>query len=154
MPLKGFVCSILLEVTMTQFATITINDGQATPVAHTFTARRLQEGIAKWQDISGGIAVGFPTITASLREPVRGSKSPNYKATIKVALPVLEVVNSSTYSGITPAPTKAYDVVASLDIIMPERSALQNRKDIRAYLANLLANADIKAMVEDLNMVY
>lgn len=139
---------------MTAFATISLNDGQATPVAHSFTARRLDAGVAKWQDISGGIAVGFPTISASLREPLKGSKIPVYKAVIKVTLPVLEVVNSSTYSGITPAPTKAYDCFATLELVLPERSVLQDRKNLRAYIANALAQADLKSLIEDLGMVY
>lgn len=139
---------------MTAFTNITINDGQATPVAHTFTARRIDAGIAKWQDLSSGIAVGFPTITATLREPVRGNKSSIYKANVKITLPVLEVVNSSTYSGITPAPTKAYEVVANLEILMPERSTLADRKNIHAYLVNALNQLDLKAMITDLNMVY
>lgn len=140
---------------MTAFANITINDGQATPVAHTFTARRIENGIAKWQDISGGIAVGFPTITAALREPVAGSKTGrSYKATIKIRVPVLETVNASTWNGITPAPTKAYDVEANLDLIFPERATAQNRKDLRAYVANALGQADLKALIEDLNFVY
>lgn len=139
---------------MTAFATITINDGQATPVAHTFTARRIDAGIAKWQDISGGIAVGFPTITAALREPIKGQKTAMYKATLKFVVPVLEVVNSSTYSGITPAPTKAYDVGCNVEFLLPERSTNADRKNIRAYVANALAQADLKALLEDLNMVY
>lgn len=139
---------------MTAFANITINDGQATPVAHTFTARRIDAGLAKWQDISGGIAVGFPTIRASLREPVKGSKIPSYKAVIDVVVPVLETVSNSTFSGITPAPTKAYDCIARLELIMPERSVSQDRKNLRAYVANALAQADLKALIEDLNMVY
>lgn len=139
---------------MTAFTNITINDGQATPVAHTFTARRIDNGVAKWQDISGGIAVGFPTITSSLREPIKGSSTPLYKDVMKITLPVLEVVNSSTYSGITPAPTKAYDLQVNVEFLMPERSTNQDRKNIRAYVANALAQADLKAMIEDLNMVY
>lgn len=139
---------------MSAFANITLNDGQATPVAHTFTARRLDAGVAKWQDISSGIAVGFPTLSASLREPIKGSKQPNYKVQLKIVYPVLEVVNASTYSGITPAPTKAYDCVANLEVILPERSTNAARKDVRAYIANALANVDLKSMIEDLNMVY
>lgn len=139
---------------MTAFANITINDGQATPVAHTFSARRIDAGIAKWQDTSSGIAVGFPTITATLREPLKGSKNPMYKAVLKIVLPVLEVVNSSTYSGITPAPTKAYDLVANLEIMMPERSALIDRKNIQAYIVNALNQVDLKSLVVDLNMVH
>lgn len=140
---------------MTAFTSITLSDGQATPVAHTFTARRIDPtGVAKWQDISSGIAVGFPTVTASLREPIRGSKLPSYKATLKITVPVLETVSNSTYSGITPAPTKAYDCVANVELILPERSVLQDRKNLRAYLANALAQADLKSLIEDLNMVY
>lgn len=139
---------------MTAFATITLNDGQTTPVAHTFTARRIDAGIAKWQDISGGIAVGFPTVTASLREPLKGQRASMYKVTMKFVVPVLEVVSNSTYSGITPAPTKAYDVVANLELLLPERATNADRKNLRAYVANALAQADLKAMIEDLNMVY
>lgn len=139
---------------MPAFANITLSDGQSTPVAHTFTARRIQDGVAKWQDTSGGIAVGFPTVTASLREPVPGSKTRNYRLTMKFAVPTLETVSNSTYSGITPAPTKAYDCICNVEFVMPERSITQNRKDIRAYVANSLAQVDLKSMIEDLAMVY
>lgn len=139
---------------MTAFASITINDGQATPVAHTFTARRIENGVAKWQDISSGISVGFPTTQVSLREPIKGSKSPTYRAFLKITVPVMEVVNASTYNGITPAPTKAYEMIANVEFLMPERSVLQNRKDLRAYVANALAQADLKSLFEDLNMIY
>lgn len=140
---------------MTAFANLTINDGQATPVAHTFTARRIDGGIAKWQDISSGIAVGFPTITCSLKEPVKGPNGNRaYRGILKVTLPILETVNASTYNGITPAPTKAYDVEMITTFSFPERSTTQDRKNIRAYLANALAQADLKSLIEDLNFVY
>lgn len=139
---------------MTAFANITLNDGQATPVAHTFSARRIENQVAKWQDISIGQAVGFPTLRASLREPIKGSKIPCYKAVIDISVPTLEVVNASTYNGITPAPTKAYDHLATVSFIMPERGTLQERKNVLAYLANALAQIDLKSMVTDLNMVY
>jgi len=139
---------------MTAFAPIAINDGAASPASHTFTPRRLENGVAKYQDISTGIAAGYPTITLSLREPLKGSKVPMYKATMKFWVPKMETVNSSTYSGITPAPTKAYDCAATLELNLPERSEVGVRKDLRAYIANALAHADVKAMIEDLNMVY
>lgn len=141
-----------LESIMTAFTTITINNAAA--VAKTFTARRIDNGVAKWQDISGGIAVGYPTITASLREPIRGSKNPSYKATLKIVAPKLEVVNASTYNGITPAPTKAYDIIVNIDVIIPERSVTLDRQDAIAFAKNAMAQADIKAMLEDLNFVF
>lgn len=141
---------------MTAFANITINDGAASPVARTFSARSIADGIAKWQETTGGIAVGFPTITASLREPLKNQKNGArvYRGTLKITYPVLEVVNASTYNGITPAPTKAYDCVMNVDFTFPERSTQQDRKHARAFLANALAQADLKALIEDLSMVY
>jgi len=138
---------------MTQFADVVINDGAATPVAHTFTARRIDAGVAKFQDIASGIAVGFPTILVSLREPVKGSKIPMYKAVLKWIVPKMEVVNASTYNGITPAPTKAYDVTATMEILIPERSVTQDRKDLVAYITNTLGHATFKAIITDLNYV-
>lgn len=141
---------------MTAFTNLSINDGQASPVAHTFTARRIDAGVAKWQDISGGIPVGFTTLRASLREPVKGQKNGSavYKVVIDLVIPTLETVSNSTYSGILPAPTKAYDCVCRIEMMLPERSALQDRKNLRAYIANALGQADLKALIEDLNMVY
>lgn len=139
---------------MPAFAPIVINDGQAVPVAHTFAARRLVDGIAKWQDVSSGIALGFPTITASVREPVKGSKIPTYRVEIDFWNPKMETVNASTYNGITPAPTKAYDCIGKLTLLLPERSTTNDRKDLRAYIANALAHADVKSLIEDLAMVY
>jgi hypothetical protein len=139
---------------MTAFQTITLNDGQGTPVAHTFKARRIDAGIAKWQDVSSGVAQGFITVTASLREPVKGSKIPTYKAELNLYYPKLETYNAETYNGITPAPAKAYDCVAKLTFLLPERSSTSDRQDIRAFMANALAQSDIKAMIEDLDFVF
>ena len=140
---------------MTAFANITINDGQATPVAHTFSPRKIgADGVAKWQDLSGGIAVGFPTLTAQIREPIRGSKVPTYRVTIRLQVPTLETISNSTVSGILPAPTKAYDTGAELVFLLPERGTTAQRKDVVAYAKNILSQADIVAMLNDLSFVY
>lgn len=136
---------------MAQFADLTVNDGQATPVAHTFKARNLTGGLAKWQDISGGIALGFPTITAMVREP--NANNANYKCTVNVIVPVLETISGSSYAGITPAPQKAYDAVARLEFILPSRSTTAVRKDLLAYVKNVLAHAVFTGMVQDTDFV-
>nr|UYL94456.1 MAG: hypothetical protein [Sanya fiers-like virus 18] len=67
---------------MAQIANVVINDGQATPVAHTFNPDSIDaQGVARWADRSTGIAVGFPTLSLSLRKPTAGSR--NYKMTMK-----------------------------------------------------------------------
>lgn len=137
---------------MAAIAPISLLDGQTTPVAHTFGPVNIIDDVARWADRSGGISVGFPTLTHSLRLPTKGSRA--YKLTTKVVLPVLEVTSPSTGTGIQPAPTKAYDLIATLEIIMPERSTNQQRKDILAYSKNLLAHAVVKSAVEDYESVY
>jgi len=136
---------------MSAFADVVINDGQTTPVAHTFKARNIVNAVAKWQDIVGGIPVGYPTITAELREPKGTTR--NYRLSLKVTVPVLETISGSTLAGITAAPQKAYDVTFFGDIVAPERSTTASRKDALAYFKNLLSNASFVSMIQDLDFV-
>lgn len=137
---------------MTAFADLTINDGQATPVAHTFKARRIDSnGVAKYQDISGGIAIGYPSVLISSREPTNGSAM--YKVKCNVELPVLETISGSTYAGVQPAPQLAYVLRANMEFILPARSTQAVRKDLLAYTKNTLALAVMTALVQDLDFV-
>lgn len=138
---------------MTAIAALTLADGQATPVNHTFAPVRItQEGIAQYADRSGGIAIGFPAISVSMREPTKNSRA--YKLTMKVVVPTLEQTSASTATGIQPAPTKAYDNFCYIDMVMPERSTLQERKNLVAYVRNLLANGLVTAAVESYESIY
>ncbi len=138
---------------MTAIAALTLADGQATPVNHTFAPVNIdQAGIAKWADRVGGIAIGYPTITYSLRQPNKGSRS--YKLTAKVVVPVLEQTSPSTATGIQPAPVKAYDLLANVDFVLPERSTLSQRNDLLAYVKNVLGNAIITSGVQNFESVY
>lgn len=139
---------------MTAIAALTLADGQATPVNHTFSPVNIDAaGVARWADRSGGIALGYPVVTFSMRQPTKGARS--YKITAKVVTPVLEVTSPSTASGIQPAPTKAYDITMNVDLALPERSTLQQRKDAFAFLKNFLANAAVmQAAVENFESVY
>jgi hypothetical protein len=137
---------------MPAIANIVINDGQGTPVAHTFAPVTIKAEVASYADRVGGISVGYPTITASLSQPTKTSRL--YKARLKVVMPVLETVSNSTMSGILPAPTKAYDVTADMTFFMPERSTLSDRKNILAYAKNLLANAVSTALIETNETIY
>jgi hypothetical protein len=139
---------------MSAIAPIVINDGQATPVAHTFAPVTIDpNGVAQWADRSSGISVGFPKLTYSLKNPSQGSSS--YKLTAKVTLPVLEQTSPSTSSGIQPAPTVAYNLIANIELVLPERSTLADRNNLIAYARNYLANvAVITAGVQNYETVY
>jgi len=138
---------------MSAIASLTLNDGASTPVTHTFAPVKIDPaGIAKWADRSGGIALGYPVITMSLREPSKTSR--NYKLMAKVVVPTLEVTSPSTSTGIQPAPTKAYDCLATVEMVFPERTTLAERKNLSAFVKNLLSNAVTTAAVENFEAVY
>lgn len=139
---------------MPAIGNIVINDGAATPVAHTFAPNGIVQDQAKYADRSGGIAVGYFTIDATLRPPSNQSRERNYLATLRIKTPILEVTSPSTGTGIQPAPTISYNPIAELKFWLPERSTLQNRKDLRAFVKNLMADAVVTALVETLEPVY
>lgn len=134
-------------------ASLVINDGLATPTAHTFAPQSGDgnvPGISSilFEDRSAAAIVGYNKIVISTRKP--SPKNRNHKVTVTVLKPVLEVLSNSTMSGITPAPTVAYTVTARMEFVIPERSDLPSRKDLLAYVRNLLANAVITTAIETL----
>lgn len=130
---------------MAAATSIVINDGQVTPVAHTFAPAKTLADMAVFEDRATGMYIGYNRLTFTLTRPQGDARqaSRNLKLTIKVETPKLEVVNSSTYSGITPAPTVSYRPFVELTAVLPERCSLQDRKDLREYVRNLFSNATI-----------
>jgi len=137
-------------------ANLVINDGQATPVAHTFNPSEDGE-VDLFEDKVGGVAIGFPLIAVRFRRPVAptnatASNANNrvYRINVNVSVPTLESTSAATGTGIPPAPTVAYICRCNMEWLLPERSTLQERKNLRAYTYNLLANADIQKVLQDL----
>lgn len=135
-------------------ANLVVNDGQTTPAAHTFGAAGADPlGVARWYDRSGGIALGFPQLNFSMKVPSKSSR--NFRIIAQVVIPVLEQTSASTATGIQPAPTKAYDLRSNIEFVLPERSTLQQRKDLLAYVKNYLANSTVwTAAVENFEPVW
>lgn len=139
---------------MASQANIAINDGQATPVSHTFYTNgagwsdSLQGILASWVDRSPAAAVGYWKLSLSFKEPGKGRK--NYIVVAKSEVPVLENVTNSTVSGIAPAPTVSYNPISKTEFSMPERSSIAARKDMLAIHRNFLAHAVITSAVQDL----
>lgn len=94
-------------------------------------------GIATWKDRSCGIAIGMPTFTLSIRSPVKGSRVSRIVA--KYVDPKMEATSPSTSTGIQPAPTKSYELVANMEFIIPERATLAERAFFFSRVASLFA---------------
>lgn len=93
-------------------------------------------GVAKWVDRSGGIPVGYPTFTLSVRPPSNGSRIT--KVTAKLTVPTMEQTSASTSTGIQPQPTVAYINSVMCDWLLHERSTVTERIAIRKLFNSLM----------------
>lgn len=143
-------------------ANIVIADALVAPVNHTFVPLGpdpKDPSIFWYEDQSQASPIGFWKISLQVKRPMPGKASESSAArTNRVVLgmhqPVLETVSNSTVSGITPAPTLSYVPRVFVEFVLPERSTLQQRKDIRKMIALLIADAQVVAAVENLQAVY
>lgn len=134
---------------MPAFSNIIINDGAATPVSHTFAPQTRKGDVFTFQDRASGIPAGYPTITAAMQDTKSGLSVLRYK----IMLPVLETLGSGG-GAFVPPPTVAYTLMADCKFIIPKRSALQERKDFRAFCANAMGNAGVQSVFNNLEWYY
>jgi len=103
-------------------------------------------GVYKWVDRAGGIQVGFPNLTVSMRKPTRDSRLT--RVTIKYSFPTLATTAPTTSTGIQPAPEKAYDHSVVMEFFLPERGTLAERESffsqvLSLFVATINASDDV-----------
>jgi len=91
-------------------------------------------GVAKWVDRSGGIPVGFPALTLSVRAPSNSGQV--YRVQAKLVSPTLEPASASTSLR-----TKAYELTANLEFMLPNRSTREEREAFLSSLVGLLSTS-------------
>lgn len=126
---------------MSALANITINDGQATPVAHTFTVTEHGKGFATYRETGVSSLLAACVITVLNVKTKLNSGLEKYR--IKIMLPAMEVVTGSNSSGYTAAPKLAYSLQSTQEFIIPLRATDAQRKDIRAYTAAITSNSQV-----------
>lgn len=129
---------------MPAIATLSINDGQAAPVAHSFAPVSTDGSLAKWADRSPSIPSGFRGISHEVLPPA-GNRTV-HKVTFGFNVPVVTTVNGVD----TVVRYSSGQVVLN---IHPD-SLLQERKDLLAYVTNFMSNATVKTSVENLEPFY
>lgn len=138
---------------MPQAANIVLADAQATPVNHTFIpVGRDRNGVFWFEDQSFGNSVGYWRISVETRRPANAaagtSATRSYRTVIGLHEPVLETLSNNS-AGFTPAPTVAYVPRTFCEFVDPERSTLQNRKDMAKMVPLLLQNNLIAAVLQN-----
>jgi hypothetical protein len=146
---------------MPAVAAIVLADALATPVNHTFSPLGPDaNGVWWFEDPTTTSAIGNWRLSAQLTRPgppASGDDSSKRVCRVKIGIhiPILENVTNSTISGISPAPTVAYVPRCMMEFILPERSVKDyDRKTLRKFAYNLLQNANIALLVEDLQNHY
>lgn len=129
---------------MSDISTLVVNDGQATPVSHTFTPVNVGAALVEWHDKSADSVLGRPSVTLGDRKPT--AQNGNRKVTLRIKVPVLETVSPAA-TGYTPGPTLAYTLSANMDIILPSRASQAEIDDLYAYMKNVLSLATMDAVV-------
>lgn len=129
---------------MPAIATLTINDGQAAPVAHTFSPQSTTGQKAQWADRSPTIPAGYRTISHELADP-NGTRTV-HKVTMGFMTPVVATVDGSD----TVVRYNSGQIILNIN----PQSTLQERKDIMAYMINTMSNATVKTSVENLEPFY
>lgn len=136
---------------MPAIGNLVLNNGEATPVAKTFTPEQIDsKGVARYADNSGGISIGAPTIAISNRKQANGG----HRVRLDIAYPVLEAAAGTNAAGFTPADQVAYTCRSNHEFILPARCSKSDREDVIAFAKNLLSDAVAEALVEDLENVY
>lgn len=143
---------------MPQIANIVINDGAATPVAHTFAPiGRDTSGVFWWEQVTpspanklGAKRIGYKQTRelASQKQLTAASK-----ASYTLWVPTLETLANNS-AGITPPATVAYKEIARIEFTIAERSLTQERKDTRVLAMNLLGHAMTQSNVDSLEPSY
>lgn len=141
---------------MTVATNIALSDALGTPVVHTFVpmGKDGRSDTFWYVDQSQSNAIGFWRVSVEIKQPEtpkagQSSAERNYRFRIGLHEPVLETLSNNS-SGLVPSPTVAYIPRVFTEYILSERSSLQNRKDLRKMNYNLQNDANIIAVVENL----
>lgn len=119
---------------------LTIADGQASPVNHTFGMAGQSGTAFAWADRSPATPAGARKINYETLQPA-GQRTVN-KVVAGVYNPTEALVDGST--------VVVRSCTAQVTLNFPPESTLQERKDTLAYLVNFLQNATVKAAIHDI----
>lgn len=137
---------------MSAVANIVINDGAATPVAHTFAPARQSGDLFEWADRATGIAAGFNKISVLTR--YGQASNAGQRVTLKITAPTLAVTAPASGSGIQPNPVAAYTSLCTIEFLLPNAADAAARANIAAYAKNLLASTFVTNMIQNLDAPY
>lgn len=119
---------------------LTIADGQASPVNHTFSMAAQSGTSFQWKDRSPATPAGARVLNYEVLAPA-GQRTV-HKVNVGVYNPTEALVDGST--------VVVRSCSAQVSLNFPPEATLQERKDTLAYLSNALANAAVKGAIQEI----
>lgn len=142
---------------MPQAANIVINDGAATPVAHTFTPIGKDDKGVIWYEQTLPVPVSpvsAKRLSYKQTKEFAPARADSYTtAAYTLWVPTAETMANNS-AGITPPVQLAYREEARINFRLADRSVKQERKDTRVLTINLLGHASVVSNVDDLQPTY
>jgi len=129
---------------MPAIAALTINDGAATPVAHTFSVSGTTGSKATWLDKVSGIPVGYSRLEHEVREAKSATGA--HRVVVSFSLPTLATVDG--------VQVRVRVSSAQLALNFAQDSTLQERKDMVAYVINALSDSTVKPSLYNIEGFY
>jgi hypothetical protein len=137
---------------MSAIAAFSVDDGQATPVSHTFNPIQTVPPLWKENGDATVPVIGQNVVTVRLKDAA-GSSGIN-RLTIAMAVPVLETPTGGSSAGYTAPPQVAYTLRGKVEFLLPNRSTAEQRKDLRRMFTNSLGVTNIFQAIDNLERPY
>jgi hypothetical protein len=124
---------------MSSITSITVFDGAATPVSHTFSPVSVNRVggkiVADWRESLAGVPTyAAPRITITLER----LKSGVWRTETRIVVPVMEAILNQNAAGYTAAPKVAYENTVVITGLFHERSDVTGRRLVKQMATNLL----------------
>lgn len=135
---------------MANIASITINDGKTpTATAHLFQPMTAGPS-ASWKriDVAGQPVIAQESVTAVLKVPSQPKQA--YKVELNLLVPVMEQASAGAANGYVAPPALAHVQRMQIILFCDPRTTTEQRRDLRVMGANLLSNAQIIDLIENL----
>lgn len=127
---------------MPQAANIVINDGESTPVAHTFVPSKVSDLVTTLYGPGASLS-GREQLVITRREPTATVAG---KVNLKMVLPTEATVDGQL--------VVTEQELFSLDFVLSPKSVKQKRKNARVLASNLLTNATVAAVIDDFDGIF
>lgn len=134
---------------MSAIANIVVADAATTPVNHTFVPQKVSGDLAIWNEKSASTPQGYWELTSKMTDPTGNGTV--YRIKVGFSYPVLKSYTDLSGNAVTAVD---YTLRVNAEFIIPLRSILQNRKDVRKMFVGILNDAQFTDMIEQLNHAY